>query len=178
MPWHCRDMSCTRQAELGQALTRCSSSTSSAWGILSQDPPHSCPAHSCLIYGAGSAGWRHTPRHTTRLLPEPSAVPAWRLLDNPPPARERCWSRGCGGPDAKGEATTALLFSMTTLNNCQWSREGPINTPHNSPGTHCGATTAGHWVTNVPTPSVATPCGTSTVGRWTGGHRPGSKRGD
>lgn len=32
-----------------------------------------------------------------RPLPKPSAVSAWRLVDNPPPSREGCWSRGCRG---------------------------------------------------------------------------------
>lgn len=32
-----------------------------------------------------------------RLLPKPSAVSAWRLLDNPTPSWEGCWSRGCRG---------------------------------------------------------------------------------
>lgn len=62
----------------------------------------------------------------------------------------------------QGVAATAPLFSMTTLNNCQWGREGPINTPHNRPGMHCRATAAGHWVTHVPTPSRA-------PGLWAGG---------
>lgn len=132
VPWH--ELVChgtagtcptTGQAELGQAPTRCTSSTTSA-GASSAGTPHPGTflpdlwRRICRL--ERPARRRHTPRHAMRPLPKPSTVSAWRLVDNRPPSREGCWSRGCGGRRCPGVAATAPLLSMTTLNNCQWGQ--------------------------------------------------------
>lgn len=53
--WPCRDTSCTGEGRAGPGSDTLHLNHQLCLGHLQPGPP--TPAHSCLIYGAGSAGW-------------------------------------------------------------------------------------------------------------------------
>lgn len=122
-----------------------------------------------------------TPHHATRPLLKPSAVSAWRLVDNPPPLIPgRVLEQGLWGQAVPSHTNRSGCHSSAFLNdNSEQLSVGPGGA-YKYPPIIRQARTAGPLLLVTrslmcPLPPWLRPCGTRTVGRWMGGHCPGYK---